>query len=1001
MTTEYETAYRRLNADISERDLGRLFTPSKKDLDLVNGIAKKPYARLGLTIHLKTFQYLGYFVLLKHVPERIKAQIALTLGYKRLPPTHRLEAYDDTKSKRDHVAALRRTLRVEPFDLRAHRNWVEVVARQAALTKHNVPDIINQLIDELIRRRFELPVFSVLEGIAREARTAIHDQYLSRLSDALGPAGRAMIDGLLKRGNDPLTGWNALKREPKRPTNREVRYWLQHLDNLKRLADQMPPLEIPPSKLRFFRDWARAYDAAQMARLKGPTRYGLAAIFIHAQRGQALDDVVEIYLRFVQRLENIAVRKLQEHRLANGSDADTLIERFLTTLQADDTRGTAAKQLASLRDTFQDKDALIDACRQHLAVRHKDHLPFLVEPHEGMRTLLLNCLDIADLHCLDEKSDSRALLAVLQRLRKLRRKREIDYGEAELTAEGLRWLKDPWPRHVLVETPEGPALDRVFLELAIHFRLRNELKSGELFVPKGNRFDDYREHLLDDERFSSELAAYGETTRIEIEPGKHVAKLRRELGAKTTQVDARFPNNPFAEIVNDKLKLSRIRRNELSSEAQRLEAEITARMTEVNVADVLVDACRWANVAPEFRTVAGEKGRLKDLSLRIVVSLICYGLNLGASQTERSVRLVSRKQVAWLNQQYVTEETLDRAIVKVINCFNQFQLPKYWGSGMSASADGKKWNIYEQNLISERHIRYGGYGGLGYYHVSDRFIALMAHFTTCGTYEAIHILDGLLKNASEIQPDTLHGDTQSQSYPVFALAYLLGIKLMPRIRDLGDCSFSRAEPKQRYAHINPLMDEAIKWDLIEEHLPKMMRIAVSIKAGLLTSSSILRRLGTQNRKNPIYFAFVELGRVIRTMFLLDYVDDVELRKTIHRATNKSEQFNGFMRLVFFGGEGVVAENLRHEQQKLVKWAHLAANLIILHNVNEMTRILRELEAEGFELSEESMAGTSPFRMGHLNRFGLMLVDNNRDSDPTQADWQPKTLGAGPEEPTIQ
>ena len=119
-----------------------------------------------------------------------------------------------------------------------------------------------------------------------------------------------------------------------------------------------------------------------------------------------------------------------------------------------------------------------------------------------------------------------------------------------------------------------------------------------------------------------------------------MAKLRRELGAKTTQVDARFPNNPFAEIVNNKLKLSRIRRNELSPEVKRLEAEITARMAEVNVADVLVDACRWANVASEFRTVAGEKGRLKDLSLRIVVSLICYWLNLGASQTERSVHLV-------------------------------------------------------------------------------------------------------------------------------------------------------------------------------------------------------------------------------------------------------------------------------------------------------------------------------------------------------------------------
>jgi hypothetical protein len=103
-----------------------------------------------------------------------------------------------------------------------------------------------------------------------------------------------------------------------------------------------------------------------------------------------------------------------------------------------------------------------------------------------------------------------------------------------------------------------------------------------------------------------------------------------------------------------------------------------------------------------------------------------------------------------------------------------------------------------------------------------------------------------------------------------------------------------------------------------------------------------------------------------------------------------------MRLVFFGGEGVVAENMRHEQQKLVKWAHLAANLIILHNVNEMTRILKELENEGYELTEEAMGGVSPFRMGHLNRFGLMLVDSNRNSDAALADWLPKSPGSSHE-----
>src|SRR3546814_6671417 len=81
---------------------------------------------------------------------------------------------------------------------------------------------------------------------------------------------------------------------------------------------------------------------------------------------------------------------------------------------------------------------------------------------------------------------------------------------------------------------------------------------------------------------------------------------------------------------------------------------------------------------------------------------------------------------------YVTDETLDKAIVEVINLYNKFELPGYWGSGKSASADGTKWSVYEQNLLSEYNIRYGGYGGIGYYHVSDKYIAMFSHFIQCG-----------------------------------------------------------------------------------------------------------------------------------------------------------------------------------------------------------------------------------------------------------------------------
>jgi TnpA family transposase len=106
------------------------------------------------------------------------------------------------------------------------------------------------------------------------------------------------------------------------------------------------------------------------------------------------------------------------------------------------------------------------------------------------------------------------------------------------------------------------------------------------------------------------------------------------------------------------------------------------------------------------------------------------------------------------------------------------------------------------------------------------------------------------------------------------------------------------------------------------------------EAGTIMPSTILRRLTTYSRKNKLYFAFRELGRVVRTIFLLQYISDLELRQMIQAATNKSEAFNKFVQWVCFGGEGVIAENVRDEQRKFIKYNHLVlvANLQSFHTL---------------------------------------------------------------------
>ena len=219
------------------------------------------------------------------------------------------------------------------------------------------------------------------------------------------------------------------------------------------------------------------------------------------------------------------------------------------------------------------------------------------------------------------------------------------------------------------------------------------------------------------------------------------------------------------------------------------------------------------------------------------------------------------------------------------------------------------------------------------------------------------------------------------AHPLFALAHLLGINLMPRIRKPKSLIFYRPDPKQKYEHIDALFGESINWSLIKTHLPDMLRIALSIKAGKITPSAILRRLGSKSVKNKLYFAFRELGRVIRTKFLLEYISDTEIRKTVQSATNKNEEFNNFAQWLMFGQGGVIAENLKFSQRKIIKYNHLVANLVTLHNVNAMTQVLNDLQDEGVELTDKLIAGLAPYRTKHINRLGDYLLNLARKIAP--------------------
>jgi len=964
-----ETAYPRLKSSISDEDLNRSYAPTADDLALASQVAKGTEPKICFLVLLKTFQRLGYFIQLHDVPRPIAEHVSLLFGVHY--DAVEWAAYDESGTRRRHVAAIREHLGVKPFDQAAQRS-VDQTLRSVAQTREDLSDLVNAAIEDLIRRRYELPGFRTLLDAAREVRTEINRQYFAGVRAALGSRRRELIDELLMTDDGKQTSlWQAMKIDRGAATLAQFRQIVTRLRWLKTLELQPPGLfaDVPPVKVRHFAREALSLDAGRMLEMEENKRLALAAALVQQQAAWLLDDLGEMVIRRMRKIHARARQALADYLWQHQPDTDQLISLLQQLLLAWRKPADPLKKAAELDWLIGDRaDQLLDECRAHAVHADRNYLPFLWQFYQSHRPSLFAVLEEVEIRST-APGDSLQKALDFFRSQRVSKKEWLPLPEKM----GLDWAPDKW--WALVTGNEGrhkevTVLSRRYGEMCAFTELARALQNGDIAIAGSEKFADYREQFISPEEYEISVQEYCLQTGLATEKGKLVGKLRERLAETAIRVDEAFPENECLRIEDGEPVLRRLEKQSAPPQLKQVEMLMGDTLAPVNILDALADTEGWLNWTRFFGPLSGHEDTLDDPVARYVTAVFSYGCNLGPSQTARSLTGADRRRIGWINQRHITEEALDEAITCVINGYNRFRLPGLWGSGQTASADGTKWDLYEQNLLSEYHIRYGGYGGIGYYHISDNYIALFSHFIPCGVREAVFILDGLLEGRSDIEPDTVHSDSHGQTAVVFGLAYLLGVRLMPRIRNWKELDFCRPGREVKYQHIDVLFGEAADWKLIEENLDEMLRVAISIKAGRLLSSTLLRRLGSYSRHNRLHQAFRELGRIVRTEFLLNYVNDLELRRMIQAAMNKSERFNQFTQWVAFGNKGVVTENDRVEQKKRIKYNHLVANCLIFHNVYAMTQALHKMAQEGVALSEEALRHLSPYLTEHVNRFGV-------------------------------
>lgn len=984
MASIEKTAYPRFpkRRKIKPDELTRSYSLQHDEMEMIRLAANKDKLRFNLAIQLKTFQQLGYFIELDAIPSEVITHIRQSLKYH-----HRLSpGYDNDRSLYRHRQKVREFLKVkrwgyEDIDSKKTHMGMKQAIRYAYDASHlmnNIPDIINAVIEKLICASYELPSFHRLSRLVRHTRHSVNNKiFLETMKKIRASKQDEAFNDLLKlQEGKQRTLFNSLKKSPRSPTIKRFHEFIAHFQWLISFGNVMNCLDgIAKVKIEQFAEEAHQLSADELADFSEAKRCTLIASLIYRSQANAKDALAVMFRRLISTAHKKSKAKLENKLSHSKEDTCSVVELFKKIMND----GQYIKEHGEFAKAFHKKiedgggySQLTNKCDDILASHGNEYRIYLSDMIQKRRSLLFKILNALKLN--SPTQDDKLIVAMQYILDHETRRSEFVTDDIDLSFTTAFWIKQ------IVSGPDKAKINRRALESCVFEYVSKGLNSGDLYVKGARNYADYRAELMPWDECQEHLDTFCDEVGIANNAKDMMGHLKNTLTDKAQYVDHNYLNIPDF-VINEEGRpvLKKYEPKLKSDHAEKVENLIRERLPERSLLDILTNAHHYTGWADELGPISGTEGKLDNAIEKYILTNFCYGTGLGPTQTAKHVRFeIEPRTISRINKKHFPLRSLTKAILRIINCLNGFPLLRVWGTGQRVAVDGTLEDIHDDNLIAEQHIRYGRKGGIAYRHIADNYIALFSTFIQCGVWEAIHIIDGLLKNASEVQPNIVHSDTQGQSLPVFAFAYLLGIKLMPRIRNWKDLNLYRVDKKTKYKNIDSMFCEAeIDWDLLETHWQDLMQVIISIKLGKVSSAFILSKLNSYNNQNRLYKAFQELGKVIRTTFLLDYVSNKELRQTITATTNKIESYHTLEDWIRFGSKYLVASNDPDEMEKAVKHNDLIANCIMLQNVIDITDVCHDLIQEGYVIVEDDLSHMSPYMTEQLKRFGEYVLDLGR------------------------
>lgn len=946
---------------VDQESLVQYYTLSEEDLSLIKR-CRLSRNRLGFALQLCLIRYPGRALRSNEdVPQPLIKVIAEQTG-DDADDFHGYAQRDETR--REHLSFLVQHLQLSVFG-RSHAREVIRWLIPTAIENPKSVFLIATALDKLRQRRILHPPLAVVERIVATAQSHADLKVCKRINSGLDATHNKQLDAWLTKEPDKTMSRLSWVRQPVgRPSPGNVLIILKRIEAIRQLNLPSTIWEaIPNSRRQQLRREGNRASIQHLRTFNDDRRYATVAIFLLETQRALVDEALAMHDRLIGALMRRGQRKHAEQFQEDAGRIKLTIKVF----------SSLGKALIRAKEAGEDPWPIIEedlswaefctAVKDAESLsepRRFDALYYIETNYHRIRRYAPALLEHFDFHAATGGQD---VLDALELLREMNRT-----GKRKLPLDAPTSFVSPrWQPYVFRD--EG--IDRRYYELCALTELRNRLRSGDVWMPGSRQYQDFDSYLLDKKAFQQLLDNDAVPVAVSTDFSDYMTQRTKQLRLELSDVQNLMKHGHLledVEIKQGKLSIKPYRGVPIPDAVRRFTEQVYAQVPRIKITELLVEVDTWTRFTEQFTHLS--LGRAPKDKQALLTVILADGINLGLTRMAEACPGISLNQLRRTADWCVRDECYRRALAELVNYHHQTKLVGSWGTGTTSSSDGQQFPLGSTGkALGEVNARYGrGPGTIFYTHISDQYSPFHSKLINATIRDATYVLDGLLYHESDIQIAEHYTDTEGFTDHVFALCHLLGFRFAPRIRDIGDKRLYMSGEKKDWPELASLFGDRLKIKEIETQWKDVLRLASSIRLGTVTASLIIRKLASYPRQNRLALAVRELGRLERTLFILDWMKNPTLRGRVQAGLNKGEARNALARAVFFNRLGEVRDRSFENQSHHASGLNLVVAAIILWNTAYLERILEKMRKE-MAVPDEYLRYLSPLGWEHVGLTG--------------------------------